>query len=50
MDTVTTTAGLELRRVIAAPREDVFRAWTEVEITLAAMIRLASVECNCKET
>ncbi len=31
MDTVTTTAELELKRVIAAPREDVFRAWTEAE-------------------
>lgn len=31
MDTVTTTAELELKRVIAAPRQDVFRAWTEAE-------------------
>ena len=31
MDTATTTAELELKRVIAVPREDVFRAWTEAE-------------------
>ena len=31
MDTMTTTAELELKRVIAAPREDVFRAWTEAD-------------------
>jgi uncharacterized protein YndB with AHSA1/START domain len=29
MDSTTTAAELELKRVIAAPREDVYRAWTE---------------------
>ena len=32
MDTVTTTAELELKRVIAAPRQDVFRADVETEV------------------
>ena len=31
MDNATTTAELELKRVFAAPREDVYRAWTEAE-------------------
>ena len=31
MDNAATTAELELKRVIAAPCEDVYRAWTEAE-------------------
>jgi uncharacterized protein YndB with AHSA1/START domain len=31
MDTVTTITELELKRIIATSREDIFRAWTEVE-------------------
>ena len=35
MDTVTTAPALELKRVIAAPRAQVYRAWTEAEALAA---------------